>query len=118
MSNDLPGVNPATLNGILLYYRLKTKWSGLGDSTELSRVGLSHLRSPSCCDRASTRAPLHEPKPVLLSCRHAASPRCALRVIQPPGQARRHGVPLKLFTEHLVCALLRPGMEPHARPHA
>jgi hypothetical protein len=40
--SDLPGVNPATLNGILLYYRLMTKWSGLGDSTELSRVGLSH----------------------------------------------------------------------------
>jgi hypothetical protein len=45
MSSDLPGVNPATLNGILLYYRLKTKWSGLGDSTELSRVGLSQLVS-------------------------------------------------------------------------
>jgi hypothetical protein len=42
MSSDLPGVNLATLNGILLYYRLMTKWSGLGDSTELSRVGLSH----------------------------------------------------------------------------
>jgi hypothetical protein len=42
MSSDLPGVNPATLNGILLYYRLMTRWSGLGDSTELSRVGLSH----------------------------------------------------------------------------
>jgi hypothetical protein len=41
MSSDLPGVNPATLNGILLYYRLMTKWSGLGDSTELSQVGLS-----------------------------------------------------------------------------
>jgi hypothetical protein len=41
LSSDLPGVNPATLNGILLYYRLMTKWSGLGDSTELSRVGLS-----------------------------------------------------------------------------
>jgi hypothetical protein len=41
MSSDLPGVNPATLNGIL-YYRLMTKWSGLGDSIELSRVGLSH----------------------------------------------------------------------------
>jgi hypothetical protein len=41
MSSDLPGVNPATLNRILLYYRLMTKWSGLGDSTELSRVGLS-----------------------------------------------------------------------------
>jgi hypothetical protein len=39
--SDLPGVNPATLNGMLLYYRLMTKWSGLGDSTELSRVGLS-----------------------------------------------------------------------------
>jgi hypothetical protein len=36
MSSDLPGVNPATLNGILLYYRLMTKWSGFGDSTELS----------------------------------------------------------------------------------
>jgi hypothetical protein len=43
MSSDLPGVNPATLNEILLYYRLMTKWSGLGDSTDLSRVGLSHL---------------------------------------------------------------------------
>jgi hypothetical protein len=42
MSSDLPGVNPTTLNGILLYYRLMTKMSGLGDSTELSRVGLSH----------------------------------------------------------------------------
>jgi hypothetical protein len=45
MLGDLPGVNPATLNGILLYYRLMTKGSGLGDSTELSRVGLLHLRS-------------------------------------------------------------------------
>jgi hypothetical protein len=42
--SDLPGVNPTTLNGMLLYYRLMTKWSGLGDSTELSRVGLSHPR--------------------------------------------------------------------------
>jgi hypothetical protein len=41
--SDLPGVNPATLNGMVLYYRLMTKWSGLGDSTELSRVGLSQL---------------------------------------------------------------------------
>jgi hypothetical protein len=39
--SDLPGVNPAILNGVLLYYRLMTKWSGLCDSTELSRVGLS-----------------------------------------------------------------------------
>jgi hypothetical protein len=45
LSSDLPGVNPATLNMILLYYRLMTKWSGLGDSTELSRVGLSHPNS-------------------------------------------------------------------------
>jgi hypothetical protein len=43
MSSDLPSVNPTTLNGILLYYRLMTKWSGLGDSTELSRVGLSQV---------------------------------------------------------------------------
>jgi hypothetical protein len=41
--SDLPGVDTATLNGMLLYCRLMTKWSGLGDSTELSRVGLSHL---------------------------------------------------------------------------
>jgi hypothetical protein len=41
MSSDLPGVNPATLNDILIYYHLMTKRSGLGDSTELSRVGLS-----------------------------------------------------------------------------
>jgi hypothetical protein len=43
--SDLPGVNPATLNEMLLYYRLMTKWSGLGDSTELSRMGLSQLVS-------------------------------------------------------------------------
>jgi hypothetical protein len=39
LSSDLPSVNLATLNGILLYYRLMANWSGLGDSTELSRVG-------------------------------------------------------------------------------
>jgi hypothetical protein len=42
VSSNLPGVNPATLNGMILYYRLMTKWSGLGDSTELSQMGLSH----------------------------------------------------------------------------
>jgi hypothetical protein len=26
---------------MVLYYRLMTKWSGLGDSTELSQMGLS-----------------------------------------------------------------------------
>jgi hypothetical protein len=40
-SSDLPGINPGTLNEMILYYRLMTKWSGLGDSTELSRMGLS-----------------------------------------------------------------------------
>jgi hypothetical protein len=40
-SRDLPGVNPTTLNGMIFYYQLMTKWSGLGDSTELSRMGLS-----------------------------------------------------------------------------
>jgi hypothetical protein len=40
-SSDLPGVNPATLNSMILYYRLMTKWSGLGDSTELSLMALS-----------------------------------------------------------------------------
>jgi hypothetical protein len=39
--SDLPGVNPATLNEMILYYRLMTKWSGLGDSMELSLVGVS-----------------------------------------------------------------------------
>jgi hypothetical protein len=43
--SDLPGVNPATLNEMILYCRLMTKWSGLGDSTELSRMGLSHIFS-------------------------------------------------------------------------
>jgi hypothetical protein len=43
--SDLPGVNLTTLNGMVLYYRLMTKWSGLGDSTDLSRVGLSQLVS-------------------------------------------------------------------------
>jgi hypothetical protein len=36
MSSDLLGINPATLNGMILYHHLMTKWSGLGDSTELS----------------------------------------------------------------------------------
>jgi hypothetical protein len=40
-SSDLPGVNPATLNEMILYYRLMTKWSGLGDSRELSQMGFS-----------------------------------------------------------------------------
>jgi hypothetical protein len=43
LTSDLPGVNPATLNGMILYYRLMTKWSGLGDSTQLAQVGLSQL---------------------------------------------------------------------------
>jgi hypothetical protein len=41
--SDLPGVNLATRNEMILYYRLMTKWSGLGDSTELSRMRLSQL---------------------------------------------------------------------------
>jgi hypothetical protein len=44
-SSDFPGFDPETLNGIILYYRLMTKWSGLGDSTKLSRMGLSQLAS-------------------------------------------------------------------------
>jgi hypothetical protein len=43
LSSDLPGVELETLNGVILYYRLMTKWSGLGDSTELSQMGLSQL---------------------------------------------------------------------------
>jgi hypothetical protein len=43
ISSDLPGVNPATLNGMILYYHLMTQWSGLGDSTKLSRMGLSQV---------------------------------------------------------------------------
>jgi hypothetical protein len=43
-SSDLPRFDPTTLNGMILYYRLMTKWSGLGDSTELSRMGLSQPR--------------------------------------------------------------------------
>jgi hypothetical protein len=40
VSSDLPGYDPATLNEMILYYRLMTKWSGLGDSAKLSRMGL------------------------------------------------------------------------------
>jgi hypothetical protein len=40
--SDLPGFDPAKLNGMILYYRLMNKWSGLGISTELSQMGLSH----------------------------------------------------------------------------
>jgi hypothetical protein len=66
MSSDLPGVNPATLNGILLYYRLMTKWSGLCDSTELSRVGLSHVPS-SLTPLAQLAHPSHRPQPLSTS---------------------------------------------------
>jgi hypothetical protein len=46
-SSDLPGFDTATLNVMVLYYHLMTKWSGLGDSTILYRMGLSHsLCSP------------------------------------------------------------------------
>jgi hypothetical protein len=47
LSSDLLGVNPVTLNGMILYYRLMTKKSGLGDSTKLSRMGLSQWRHAS-----------------------------------------------------------------------
>jgi hypothetical protein len=43
LSSDLPGVNPTTLNGMILYYHLMTQWIGLGDSTKLSRVGLLNI---------------------------------------------------------------------------
>jgi hypothetical protein len=43
LSSDLPGVNPTTLNEMIIYYRLMTKWSGLGDNTKLSHMGLSQL---------------------------------------------------------------------------
>jgi hypothetical protein len=66
MSSDLPGVNPATLNGILLYYRLMTKWSGLCDSTELSRVGLSHVPS-SLTPLTQLAHPSHRPQPLSTS---------------------------------------------------
>jgi hypothetical protein len=44
-SSDLLGINPATLNSMILYYRLMTKWSGLGDNTKLPQMGLSQLVS-------------------------------------------------------------------------
>jgi hypothetical protein len=49
LSSDLPGVNPATLNGMIRYYRLMTKRSGLGDSTKLSRVVFSHSSTSRLC---------------------------------------------------------------------
>jgi hypothetical protein len=65
-SSDLPGFGPATLNGMILYYCLMTKWSGLGDSTELSQIGLSqrplaafssHRRTPTPPALAAVVAP-------------------------------------------------------------
>jgi hypothetical protein len=40
VSSDLPGYDPTTL-GMILYYRLMTKWSDLGNNMELSQMGLS-----------------------------------------------------------------------------
>jgi hypothetical protein len=54
VSSDLLGINPA-LNGMILYYRLMTKWSGLGDSTELSQMGLSQR----WIELAISRSPSH-----------------------------------------------------------
>jgi hypothetical protein len=45
ISSDLPSVNPTTLNGMICYCVLMTKWSGLGDSMKLSRMELSQLVS-------------------------------------------------------------------------
>jgi hypothetical protein len=42
-SSDLPGFDPTTLNGMIVYCHLMTKWNGLGNSTELSRMGLSQV---------------------------------------------------------------------------
>jgi hypothetical protein len=63
MSSDLPGVNPATLNEILLYYRLMTKWSDLGDSTELTRVGLSHSPTEKKSWWFTNQTAVHPPPP-------------------------------------------------------
>jgi hypothetical protein len=41
LKSDLPDVNTTTLNRMILYYRLMTKMSGLGDRMELSRMELS-----------------------------------------------------------------------------
>jgi hypothetical protein len=51
--SDLPGFDPATVNEMILYYRLMTKWSGLGDTTKLSRMRLSHPSLSSSCCRSS-----------------------------------------------------------------
>jgi hypothetical protein len=37
-SSDLLGYDPTAFIGIILYYRLMTKWSGLGESTEFCIV--------------------------------------------------------------------------------
>jgi hypothetical protein len=55
-SSDLTGFDPVTLNGMILYYHLLTKWSGLGDSTELSQMGLSHRVSYISTNEPSPRA--------------------------------------------------------------
>jgi hypothetical protein len=66
-SSDLPGVNPATLNRMILYYRLTTKYSGLGDSMELSRLGLSQfVKTMNQCPPAKTKKmtkPKNKPTP-------------------------------------------------------
>jgi hypothetical protein len=57
-SSDLPGVNPATLNGMILYYRLKTKLSGLGDSTEFSDGVVTVGTRASICTRVIRSIPI------------------------------------------------------------
>jgi hypothetical protein len=70
-SSNLPGFDSSTLNTMVLYYRLMTKLSGLGDSTKLSWVGLSQVlaRVTSEVNKVTSRLGLRDPVDSGIKCR-------------------------------------------------
>jgi hypothetical protein len=58
-----------------------TKWSGLGDSTELSRVGLSHPRRPPA---SLLHPPLHRPPAALPACLLLCPRATSVPTLDPP----------------------------------
>jgi hypothetical protein len=104
-SSDLPGVNPTTLNGMILYYRLMTKRSGLGDSTELSRMGLSQTRghtssaasrdtsSPTAQRRSRTRMAISTSQGRMASTGQGVTTRASTRMSDDRGRRRAEARP-------------------------
>jgi hypothetical protein len=77
--SDFTGFDSTTYDGMILYYHLMAKWSGLGDSTVFSRAGLWHA------DRLPERRRRLRPRtlPLLPPARRTCGP---LVCISPPAR--------------------------------